>query len=124
MDSFEEGLVNRSAEYYFDAAGKGIHVSRVLAQLSEEVTHITQLGGIYKPSFLHMVKAERFTFLPVDSEAEIRFCYTILDNKKHITTEIVEQGEVVSANNLKKRTGLLSQGARHRDFRMSCIRKW
>ncbi len=127
VDSFEEGLVNRSAEYYFDAAGKGIHVSRVLAQLSEEVTHITQLGGIYKPSFLYMVKAERFTFLPVDSEAEIRFCYTILDNKKHITTEIVEQGEVVCArtersvltrfhNNLKKNDWLIISGSKAPGF--------
>jgi tagatose 6-phosphate kinase len=32
----------------------------------------------------------------VNSDADIRFCYTLLNKKKQTTTEIVEQGEVVA----------------------------
>jgi tagatose 6-phosphate kinase len=91
-----EGSVNRSSEYYLDAAGKGIHVSRVLTQLGERVTHITQVGGSFKDAFLQLAGREEFRFIYVDSNAEIRFCYTLLNRKKRTTTEIVEQGEVIA----------------------------
>ncbi len=96
ISAFEEDAVNRSSEYYFDAAGKGIHVSRVLAQLGEEVIHLTQLGGYFKSIFLRLVKQENFKLVDVDSGADIRFCYTLLNKKRRTTTEIVELGEVVA----------------------------
>lgn len=96
ISAFEEGVVNRSAEYYFDAAGKGVHVSRVLSQLHEEVVHLTQAGGRFKSVFLRMLKQEAFKLVDIDSGADIRFCYTLLNKKKQTTTEIVEQGEVVA----------------------------
>lgn len=96
ISAFEEDAVNRSSEYYLDAAGKGIHVSRVLAQLGEEVIHLTQVGGRFKSTFLQLVKQEDFKLVDVDSGADIRFCYTLLNKKKRTTTEIVEQGEVVA----------------------------
>jgi fructose-1-phosphate kinase PfkB-like protein len=96
--SLEENTVNRSSEYYFDAAGKGIHVSRVLAQLGEEVVHLTQTGGRLKPAFLQLLKEENFKLVDVNSNADIRFCCTLLNKKKRTTTEIVEQGEVVAVD--------------------------
>jgi tagatose 6-phosphate kinase len=96
LNALEENAVNRSSEYYFDAAGKGVHVSRVLVQLGEEVIHLTQLGGRLKSTFLHLLKEEEFKLVDVDSDADIRFCYTLLNKKKQTTTEIVEQGEVVA----------------------------
>ena len=43
-----EDEVNRSREYYFDAAGKGIFVSKVLMQLGEKAVHLTQAGGRFQ----------------------------------------------------------------------------
>jgi tagatose 6-phosphate kinase len=96
LQGFGEGYVNRSSEYYLDAAGKGIHVSRVLAQLNEQVTHITQVGGRFKEAFLQLAAREEFKLAWVDSDAEIRFCYTLVNKKKRTTTEIVELGEVIA----------------------------
>jgi fructose-1-phosphate kinase PfkB-like protein len=98
LSSLQEDAVNRSSEYYFDLAGKGVHVSRVLAQLNEEVVHLTQAGGRFKYIFLSLAKEEKFKLIHVNSDADIRFCYTLLNKKKSTTTEIVEHGELISVD--------------------------
>ena len=90
-----ENEVNRSDEYYLDASGKGINVTRVLNQLGEEVIHLTQAGGSNRELFLSFVKKDNLTCSWVESEAEIRFCYTLLNKEKHTTTEIIEEAETV-----------------------------
>ncbi len=127
LHGFGEGCINRSSEYYLDAAGKGIHVSRVLTQLGESVTHITQVGGCFKDAFLQLAAGEEFRLAYVDSNAEIRFCYTLLNRKKRTTTEIVEQGEVIAVeieravlarfkNNIKKHDWLIISGSKAPGF--------
>jgi len=87
--------VNRSHEYYLDIAGKGINVSRDLAELHASVIHLTHLGGDFKRIFLKQAKKLGFSLVYVDSQTEIRFCYTLIELKNNNTTEIVEQGEAV-----------------------------
>ena len=96
LNSLHENEVNRSGEYYFDASGKGVNVSRVLTELGEDVIHLTQVGGINKKLFLRMIKKDRINIQTVDSYSEIRYCYTLINKENKTTTEIVEEAEKVN----------------------------
>ncbi len=97
-----ENQVNRSKEYYFDISGKGINLSRVLSQLQEKVCNLTQIGGNNKKLFLKMMKQENFKVLHTFSSSNIRFCYTLLNQLNHSSTEIVEEGEAIDTKTEKK----------------------
>ncbi|MBI4977212.1 MAG: tagatose-6-phosphate kinase [Spirochaetes bacterium] len=97
LTGLEEGEVNRSGDYHLHVAGKGIHVSRVLAQLGERVTHITIKDGMFEPIFDTLALREPYHIIAVPSGAELRFCYTLINKKKHTATEIVEEGARVNA---------------------------
>ncbi len=102
LNDLAEGEVNRSKEYYFDASGKGINVSRVLSQLGEKVIHLTWLGGRLKNIFLDESGKDNFILKYASSDSDIRFSYTLLNAVKHSTTEIVEEGEKIDADIEKK----------------------
>jgi 1-phosphofructokinase family hexose kinase len=85
--------VNRCAEYRFDAAGKGLNMSRVLCQLGKKNVHLTQLGGSLRPVYLELCAKDGIDVKWVESESNIRFCYTIIDREKCEVTELVEEGE-------------------------------
>lgn len=102
LPGLKENQVNRSSEYYFDAAGKGVIVSRVLVQLNEHVLHLTQAGGRNRDLFLEMLNQEGIPVSWVDSGSEIRFCYTLLNKEKHTSTEIVEEAEPVAPGTEEK----------------------
>jgi 1-phosphofructokinase/tagatose 6-phosphate kinase len=86
-----ENQVNRSNEYYNDASGKGVNVTRVLTQLGEKVVHLTQLGGRFRDYFLSMAEQDRLNIQWVESFSEIRSCYTLLNQSRKTSTEIVEE---------------------------------
>jgi 1-phosphofructokinase family hexose kinase len=86
-----ENEVNRSGEYYLDVAGKGVNCSRVLVQLGEKVIHLTQAGGINRELLLSLISKDGISCRWVESNSEIRFCYTILNMEKQTTTEIIEE---------------------------------
>jgi fructose-1-phosphate kinase PfkB-like protein len=96
LSGLKENEVNRSSEYYFNAAGKGVIVSRVFIQLKERVIHLTQAGGRNRDLFLEMLNQDRIPVRWVDSGSEIRFCYTLLNMQKHTSTEIVEESVPVT----------------------------
>ena len=96
LNSLHENEVNRSGEYYFDASGKGVNVSRVLTELGEDVVHLTQVGGINNKLFLNKLKADKINIQTVDSQSEIRYCYTLINKENKTTTEIVEEAEKVN----------------------------
>ncbi|MBN1760603.1 MAG: hypothetical protein JW863_19905 [Chitinispirillaceae bacterium] len=97
LNDLQENEVNRSSEYYFDASGKGINVSRVLAQSGERTIHLTQAGGVYLDRFVSLANKDGITVEPVESYSEIRFCYTLLNRRNHTATEIVEESLAVEA---------------------------
>lgn len=86
-----ENQVNRSHEYYNDASGKGVNVTRVLTQLGERVVHLTQLGGRFRDYFLSMAEQDGLNIQWVESFSEIRSCYTLLNQSRKTSTEIVEE---------------------------------
>lgn len=90
-----ENEVNRSGEYYLDASGKGVNVSRVLQQMGVPVVHLTHVGGMFTELFLSCCNADHLDLHTRDSGSEIRFCYTLLNRAKGTTTEIVEEAQPV-----------------------------
>jgi fructose-1-phosphate kinase PfkB-like protein len=87
--------INRTGEHRIDVSGKGINVSRVLAQLGKDCCHLTQLGGVLRPFFLDLCEKDGLRVEWVESSSPIRFCYTILERDKKIVTELVEESERV-----------------------------
>jgi 1-phosphofructokinase/tagatose 6-phosphate kinase len=110
FSSIYPGTVNRTGVHRLDASGKGINVSRVLTQLGKKTVHLTQLGGIMRPLFLSLCEQDNYSVQWVESESEIRFCYTLLSSTESTlsdgdgalpdgstVTELIEESEPVSA---------------------------
>lgn len=95
LERLVENEVNRSAEYYLDASGKGVNVARVLTHLGEQAVHLTHLGGRNVDLFLDLAAADGVAIRWVDSSSEIRFCHTLVSTKAETTTEIVEEAAPV-----------------------------
>jgi 1-phosphofructokinase family hexose kinase len=111
------GAVNRTADHRLDASGKGINVSRVLTQLGKKVTHLTQLGGVMRPFFLSLCEQDGLNVDWVESESEIRFCYTMLTDD-HVT-EFVEESRPVAPGTEERLTEKFDSLINTGDF--SCL---
>jgi len=104
------GTVNRTGVHRLDASGKGINVTRVLTQLGKKAVHLTQLGGCLRPLFLSLCEQDGLSVQWVESESQIRFCYTLLSGTENTlsggdgavpggsaVTELIEESEPVRA---------------------------
>lgn len=100
--SLKEGEVNRAKEKYIFASGKGINTSRALNILGRTNTNITHLGGYIREEFLSLARRENIDIEWVDSRSEIRTCTTLVNKKKGLSTELVEE-----SNPVKEGTSLL-----------------
>jgi 1-phosphofructokinase/tagatose 6-phosphate kinase len=95
------GTVNRTGVHRLDASGKGVNVTRVLTQLGKKVVHLTPLGGGLRPLFLSLCEQDGLSVQWVESESQIRFCYTLLTDADDTfpngneVTELVEEAEPV-----------------------------
>ena len=103
FSSIYPGTVNRTGVHRLDASGKGINVTRVLTQLGKKAVHLTQLGGSLRPLFLSLCEQDGLSVQWVESESQIRFCYTLLSDTDgalpdgSAVTELVEESEPVRA---------------------------
>ena len=95
LEDFERGGVNRSSEYLFTVGGKGANASRVMHQLGHNPVYLTQAGGQMRPFFLSQLEQDGVRTEWVESNSEIRFCYTLVRKEPHSATEIVENGAPV-----------------------------
>lgn len=91
FDTIDPGEVNRTAHWRIDAAGKGIIPTRILTQLGEDATHLTQLGGPTREWFLSMCAGDALKVEWVESGAPIRFCTTLIEEATGRATELVEE---------------------------------
>jgi len=89
--------VNRTGVHRLDASGKGINVTRVLTQLGKKAVHLTQLGGGLRPLFLSLCEQDGLSVQWVESESQIRFCYTLLSDADGAVTELIEESETIRA---------------------------
>jgi fructose-1-phosphate kinase PfkB-like protein len=101
--SIYPGTVNRTGVHRLDVSGKGINVTRVLTQLGKKAVHLTQLGGELRPLFLSLCEQDGLSVQWVESESQIRFCYTLLSGTDislpngSDVTELIEESEAVGA---------------------------
>ncbi|MBD3376193.1 tagatose-6-phosphate kinase [candidate division KSB1 bacterium] len=95
LDDFKEDEVNRCQEYRIDASGKGVNVTRVLAQLHKKAVHLTIAGGHFRDYFLDLCRQDDLTIDWVESGSEIRTCCTLLNNRRSTSTELVEEARPV-----------------------------
>jgi fructose-1-phosphate kinase PfkB-like protein len=96
FSSIVPNTVNRSGVHRFDAAGKGINVSRVIHQLGKKTVHLTQLGGTMRPLFLSLCEQDSLTVEWVESGSPIRLCYTLINDADSGVTELVEESAPVA----------------------------
>ncbi|MDR0496962.1 MAG: PfkB family carbohydrate kinase, partial [Treponema sp.] len=89
--------VNRTGIHRLDVSGKGINVSRVLSQLGKSVTHLTQLGGLTRSLFLSLCEEDSISVEWVESNSQIRFCHTLINDTDSSVTELVEESEPIGA---------------------------
>lgn len=94
--SLSQGEVNRAVRSRTDASGKGVNVSRVLAQLGATVTHLTHAGGTNRDWFLDSCRHGGFNVVAPDSASNMRTCITLLDREAGSTTELIEPTDPVS----------------------------
>jgi len=92
-----ENQVNRSNQYFTDASGKGVNVTRVLTQLGENAIHLTQLGGRFREYFLELANQDQLQIRWAESFSEIRSCYTLINQARNTSTEIVEEARAIAA---------------------------
>ncbi len=97
LPGLDKGEVNRAENVRVDAAGKGIHVARVINQLGGDSVHLTHLGP-GKDEFLGLCEADDLSIVWRESSSRIRTCITLLDRQEHSTTEIIEPTNPVEAS--------------------------
>ncbi|MCL2800389.1 MAG: PfkB family carbohydrate kinase [Treponema sp.] len=94
--SITPNAVNRTGVHYLDVSGKGINVTRVLTQLGKKAVHLTHLGCEMRTLFLSLCEQDGLAVNWVESNSQIRFCYTVIDESSGEVTELVEEAELVS----------------------------
>ncbi|MFW5806742.1 MAG: 1-phosphofructokinase family hexose kinase [Spirochaetota bacterium] len=97
VEDLRIGEVNRVKEHRVDASGKGVNAARVLAALGAEARHLTHSGGREDELFVELAEADGVRMETVSADIELRVANTIVDQRNHTTTEVVEEGRVVTA---------------------------
>jgi 1-phosphofructokinase family hexose kinase len=97
FETLQVGEVNRAVETWYDVAGKGLNVARVLSQLGEEAVHLTHLGGPERERFLAMCERDGIDVTDVPGGSAIRTCTTVVDRQNATATELIEPASAVTA---------------------------
>lgn len=104
FQKFELGQVNRASQSFTDVSGKGINVSRVLAQLKKPVLHVTQLALEDENYFRTNLENQNISLCSILTSARARTCTTIIEEKtssacppERCITELVENGNKVDS---------------------------
>jgi 1-phosphofructokinase family hexose kinase len=95
LNNLHKREVNRTSHYYHDVAGKGLNVTRILTQLGSPAEHLTHIGGESADLYLKMNQADQIPIVYITCTTQIRTCYTLIDQRDHSATEIVEEPEKV-----------------------------
>lgn len=119
LEQFQTGDIHRVQSMVKTPGGKGINVAKVLRDLDAQVTCTGFLGGTaghYIEKSLQQ-RGIHTAFIPV--EGETRSSYAIKDLASQVTTEIREQGPVVSVQAAQKLLDFVEKT--HRDYSLiSC----
>jgi fructose-1-phosphate kinase PfkB-like protein len=97
-----ENEVNRSSEYHFETAGKGVNTNKILSKLGENSYLLTFAGGLNKEYFKTQLESEKIAFSLIDAETPIRFSYLLYNREKKTKTEIIEEEEPITSGTEEK----------------------
>lgn len=89
FDTFYEGEVNRSEQYFTDAAGKAVNVCRVLTQAGEEASCLTIAGVENYSEFEDLCARDFLDVTAVKTPGRTRTCTTLLNMENSSCTELV-----------------------------------
>lgn len=89
FDTFSEGEVNRSEQYYSDVAGKAVNVCRVLSQAGNEAACLTIAGKENRELFEDLCSRDNLHVLTVETSGRVRTCTTLLNRENNSCTELV-----------------------------------
>jgi len=121
FSSVVSGAINRTAVHRLDASGKGINVTRVLTQLGKKVLHLTQLGGVMRPLLLSLCEQDELSVEWVESNSEIRFCYTVLNESDNKVTELIEESQPVAAGTEERLLEKFNELVGNASLNLSCL---
>ncbi|HEY1531158.1 MAG TPA: 1-phosphofructokinase family hexose kinase [Galbitalea sp.] len=107
VSEFKEHETNRVGSVARRAGGKGVNVSRVLAQLGFDSTNVLPLGGSAGEWMAAMLARDGLAFSSVPISVETRTTVTIVDGDTHPTL-FAEPGPQLDTNELE----LLSEAVR------------
>lgn len=96
IPDFTAGKVNRIQSLRIDAGGKGINVTKCLANLGMESIAAMLLGGSSGEKIQQMLAEQNIKTLAVSVPGETRTNLKIIDPTGHSNTDINEPGPVVS----------------------------
>ncbi|MBB6480357.1 PfkB family carbohydrate kinase [Spirochaeta isovalerica] len=129
FDTLYEGEVNRSEQYYLDAAGKAVNVCRVLTQAGEEASCLTIAGKENRVLFEDLCSRDFLHLSTVETAGRVRTCTTLLNMENNSCTELVvnepeevspEEEEVLKKSFLRRMKEdfrcLIISGSRARGF--------
>ncbi|MDZ7262567.1 MAG: 1-phosphofructokinase family hexose kinase [candidate division KSB1 bacterium] len=88
--------VNRARRLTLSAGGKGVNVARVLGQLGAETRLLCFLGGEIGELVKKLLRQEKIKTEFVPTRSATRICYTIIDSSHKTQTELVEEAQEVS----------------------------
>jgi 1-phosphofructokinase/6-phosphofructokinase 2 len=113
VPALQRGTVMRATESREDPGGKGLNVSRALAQNGTATRAVLPIGGVYGGVMLDLLRAEEIDVVPVPIAGAIRANVAIVE-PDGATTKVNEQGPCFSAaevETLRTATATASIGA-------------
>lgn len=102
VESFAVGDVFRPKDMWATAGGKGLNVSRVATILGEKVRATGFLGGSNGAFIRNEIKKQGIEDAFVEISGETRICIAINDPIANTSTEILEPGPVITAQEQEK----------------------
>lgn len=100
IEDFKEGRLFRAEKTIKSPGGKGLNVTKVLKQLGNDVTATGILGGKNGEWIQERLKELKIKEKFTASSSETRVCIAVL--AKNSETEILESGEELNSEDLKK----------------------
>ena len=113
VPALRRGKVMRATESREDPGGKGLNVSRALAQNGTATRAVLPIGGVYGGVMLDLLRAQEIDVVPVPITGAIRANVAIVE-PDGATTKVNEQGPCFSADEvaaLRTATASASVGA-------------
>ncbi len=101
FQDLEFNRVNRTNSVIVSTGGKGVNVARVASTLGADVLLLTLLGGGRGNEVREHLKREGIPFQAVPVRGNTRICSTLLDPVHGTQTELVEESEPVTKEEVR-----------------------